>query len=248
MNGKTDHPDRILSETRNGDSCPFEDRSEPAHGHVSSPADRDNEALASEEQAKLTPGTVVEILKQGNRDFAGGALTVRNNTKRIREAALWQYPKAVILSCIDSRIPEEDVFHRGIGELFVVRIAGNYVNADVLGCLEFACKVSGAKLIVVLGHEHCGAIKSVIDHVQLGHVTAMLSNLQPAVARANETFRGEKNASNPEYVKEVCIRNIQHAVRGIRSGSDILKKMEDKGEIGIVGAIYHMKTGAVTFL
>ncbi len=185
---------------------------------------------------------------QGNRDFAGGALTVRNNTKRIREAALWQYPKAVILSCIDSRIPVEDVFHRGIGELFVVRIAGNYVNADVLGCLEFACKVSGAKLIVVLGHEHCGAIKSVIDHVQLGHVTAMLSNLQPAVARANETFRGEKNASNPEYVKEVCIRNIQHAVRGIRSGSDILKKMEDKGEIGIVGAIYHMKTGAVTFL
>ena len=193
MNGKTDHPDRILSETRNGDSCPFEDRSEPAHGHVSSPADRDNEALASEEQAKLTPGTVVEILKQGNRDFAGGALTVRNNTKRTREAALWQYPKAVILSCIDSRIPVEDVFHRGIGELFVVRIAGNYVNADVLGCLEFACKVSGAKLIVVLGHEHCGAIKSVIDHVQLGHVTAMLSNLQPAVARANETFRGEKN-------------------------------------------------------
>ena len=166
MNGKTDHPDRILSETRNGDSCPFEDRSEPAHGHVSSPADRDNEALASEEQAKLTPGTVVEILKQGNRDFAGGALTVRNNTKRIREAALWQYPKAVILSCIDSRIPVEDVFHRGIGELFVVRIAGNYVNADVLGCLEFACKVSGAKLIVVLGHEHCGAIKSVIDHVR----------------------------------------------------------------------------------
>ena len=141
----------------------------------------------------------------------------------------------------------EDVFHRGIGELFVVRIAGNYVNADVLGCLEFACKVSGAKLIVVLGHEHCGAIKSVIDHVQLGHVTAMLSNLQPAVARANETFRGEKM-----HQSGVCKRSVysQYTTCGSRNplGKRYSEKMEDKGEIGIVGAIYHMKTGAVTFL
>ena len=214
---------------------------------ICAPTDN-HELLTAEEQAKLTPDAVLEVLKQGNRDFAGDSLTVRNNTKRIRETALWQYPKAVVLSCIDSRIPVEDVFHRGIGELFVIRIAGNYVNDDILGCLEFACKVSGAKLIVIMGHEHCGAIKSAIDHVQLGHVTAMLSHLSPAVSYANKTFQGEKNSSNPDYVKEICLHNIKYAIREIRSKSSILKEMEDKGEIGITGAIYHMKTGTVTFL
>ena len=207
-----------------------------------------NEPLSAEEQANLTPDKVISILKQGNKDFSEDALTVRNNTKRIREAALYQYPKAAIVSCIDSRVPVEDVFHRGIGDLFVVRIAGNFINEDVLGSLEFACKISGAKLIVILGHEHCSAIISAINNVKMGNVTNMLSKIQPAVIQANKTFQGEKNSSNPEFVKTVCVHNVKYAINEIRDKSPILKEMEEEGEIKIVGAIYHMKTGKVNFL
>jgi len=207
-----------------------------------------NEPLSAEEQANLTPDKVISILKQGNKDFSEDALTVRNNTKRIREAALYQYPKAAIVSCIDSRVPVEDVFHRGIGDLFVVRIAGNFINEDVLGSLEFACKISGAKLIVILGHEHCSAIISAINNVKMGNVTNMLSKIQPAVIQANQTFQGEKNSSNPEFVKTVCVHNVKYAINEIRDKSPILKEMEEEGEIKIVGAIYHMKTGKVNFL
>lgn len=207
-----------------------------------------NVPLTAEEQAGLTPDIVIDILKQGNRDFAEDALTVRNNTQRIREAALCQYPKAVILSCMDSRIPVEDVFHRGIGDLFVVRIAGNFVNEDMLGCLEFACKISGAKLIVVLGHEHCGAIKSAIDHVEMGNLTAMLSRIRPSVDLVGKEFQGEKSSSNPEFVKAICIQNVSRTINDIRTGSPILKEMEDGGGIKIVGAIYQMETGKVDFL
>ena len=207
-----------------------------------------NEPLTAEEQASLTPDVVIDILTQGNKDFVEDALTVRNNTKRIRQTALCQYPKAVIVSCIDSRVPVEDVFHRGIGDLFVVRIAGNFINEDVLGCLEFACKISGAKLIVILGHEHCGAIKSAIDNVEIGNITAMLSKIRPAIVRADNTFQGEKNSSNPEFVNAVCIHNIEHSINEVRSKSPILKEMEDNREIKIVGAIYRMETGEVCFL
>jgi len=207
-----------------------------------------NEPLSAEEQANLTPDKVISILKQGNKDFSEDALTVRNNTKRIREAALYQYPKAAIVSCIDSRVPVEDVFHRGIGDLFVVRIAGNFINEDVLGSLEFACKISGAKLIVILGHEHCSAIISAINNVKMGNVTNMLSKIQPAVIQANQTFQGEKSSSNPEFVKTVCVHNVKYAINEIRDKSPILKEMEEEGEIKIVGAIYHMKTGKVNFL
>ena len=207
-----------------------------------------NEPLAAEEQASLTPDRVIDVLKQGNRDFTEDALTVRNNTKRIREAALCQYPKAVIVSCMDSRVPVEDVFHRGIGDLFVVRIAGNFVNEDVLGSLEFACRIAGAKLIVILGHEHCSAIKSAIDEVDLGHFTAMLSKIRPAVVQASLSYHGAKDSSNPEFVNRVCVRNVEHAIDNIRSGSPTLKAMEDGGEIKVIGAVYHMETGRVDFL
>jgi len=207
-----------------------------------------NKVLTAQEQAELSPEAVLDILKQGNKEFTEDALTVRNNTERVREAALGQYPKAAIVSCLDSRVPVEDVFHRGIGDLFVARIAGNFVNEDILGSLEFACKVSGSKLIVVLGHEHCGAVKSAIDDVKLGNITAMLEKIQPAVAEAKATFVGEKNSSNPEFVEAVCTHNIEHAINEIRTKSPILKEMEDKGEIKIVGAVYHMETGVVNFL
>ncbi len=207
-----------------------------------------NDVLTAEEQAKLTPDAVLDILKQGNKEFTEDALTIRNNTERVREAALGQFPKAAIVSCLDSRVPVEDVFHRGIGDLFVARVAGNFVNEDILGSLEFACKVSGSKLIVILGHEHCGAVKSAIDDVRLGNITAMLSKIQPAVTLAKETFNGEKTSSNPEFVEAVCTHNIEHTINEIRTKSPILKEMEDKGEIKIVGAVYHMETGKVVFL
>ena len=207
-----------------------------------------NKPLSKEEQERLTSDRVIEILKQGNKDFTEDALTVRNNTKRIRSAALNQYPKAVIVSCMDSRVPVEDIFHRGIGDLFVVRIAGNIVNEDILGSLEFACKVSGAKLIVVLGHEHCTAIKSAIDNIDIGNVTTMLSKIYPSVVHTSKTFQGEKASSNSKFVKAVCVQNIKHSINEILSRSLILNEMVQKEEIKVVGAIYHMRSGEVVFL
>ncbi|MCX2450347.1 carbonic anhydrase family protein [Pedobacter sp. PLR] len=203
--------------------------------------------LTAEQQAALTPDTVISILKRGNEDFVSDALTIRNNTVRVREAALGQYPKAVILSCLDSRVPVEDVFHRGIGDLFVARVAGNIVNEDILGSLEYACKVSGSKVIVVLGHEHCGAIKSAIDNVKLGNITTLLSKIRRAVT-TNTPFEGEKTTANKEYVQHICLENIKLSIRDIREKSPILKEMEAKGEIKIIGAVYNMETGKVEFL
>ena len=207
-----------------------------------------NEPLTAEEQAELTSDAVIDILKQGNKDFTEDALTVRNNTRRIRKVALCQYPKAVVLSCMDSRVPVEDVFHRGIGDLFVIRVAGNFINEDILGCLEFACKVSGAKLIVILGHEHCSAIKSAVDNVDMGNITAMLSKIRPAVIQTSKTFQGDKTSSNPKFIKAITIQNVNLVINEIRAESSILADMEKEGRIRIVGAIYHMETGKVTFL
>lgn len=204
--------------------------------------------LTAEQQAQLTPQQVLDTLKQGNKEFVNDDLTVRNNTVRVREAAMGQYPKAVILSCLDSRVPVEDIFHRGIGDIFVARVAGNIVNEDILGSLEYACKVSGSKLIVVLGHEYCGAIKSAIDDVELGNITALLAKIQPAVRTAGEGYEGDKSSSNPEFVERVCDHNVLLGVENIRQHSPILKEMEDNGEIMIVGAVYNMKTGEVEFI
>lgn len=206
-----------------------------------------NKVLSAEEQAALTPRDVLDILKKGNEEFTDDKLTVRNNSERVREAALGQYPKAVILSCFDSRVPVEDVFHRGIGDIFVARVAGNIVNEDILGSMEFACKVSGAKLILVLGHEYCGAVKSAIDHVELGNITALLSKITPAVNEAGKSFSGEKSSSNPVFVEAVCDANVHLTMQQIRDKSPILKEMEDSGDIMIVGGVYHMKTGKVDF-
>ena len=207
-----------------------------------------NEPLTAEEQAELAPDVVIDILKQGNKDFTEDALTVRNNAKRIRQAALCQYPKAVILSCMDSRVPVEDVFHRGIGDLFVIRVAGNIINEDILGSMEFACKISGAKLIIVLGHEHCSAIKSAIDNIDLGNIATILSKIQPAIHQTSKTFQGEKTSSNPKFVKAICIRNVTNVINEIRTNSSILKRMEKEGLIKIIGAVYQMETGKVAFL
>lgn len=204
------------------------------------------DVLTEEEQEALNPDEVIRILDEGNERFMNNDLTARNHSEQVRKSALAQYPKAIVLSCVDSRVPVEDVFDRGIGDLFVARVAGNFVNEDILGSMEFACKVSGSKLVLVLGHEHCGAIKAAIDDVELGNITSMLQNIEPAVEGVE--YEGEKSSENQEYVAMVCERNVKNTIEEIRIGSPILKEMEDNGEIQIVGAVYDMDTGNVDWL
>lgn len=202
--------------------------------------------LTKEQRDALTPNQIIQSFKEGDERFVNNDLTARDHSAQVRNSADGQYPKALILSCLDSRVPVEDVFDRGIGDIFVGRIAGNFVNEDLLGSMEFGCKVSGAKVILVLGHEHCGAIKSAIDNVKLGNITAMLSKITPAVEKAN--YEGERTSGNPEFVHEVCESNVKHTIEQIRLNSPILKEMEDNKEIEIIGGIYEMSTGKVTFL
>jgi carbonic anhydrase len=203
--------------------------------------------LSAEEQKALTPDAVIQSLKDGNKRFMNNSITARDHSAMVRNAAAGQFPKAVILSCVDSRIPVEDVFDKGIGDMFVGRVAGNFVNTDLLGSMEFGCKVSGAKLILVLGHASCGAIKAAIDNVKLGNITAMLENVKPAVTKAQD-YSGDKTSSNADFVEYVAKKNVLNTVETIRKKSPILKEMEDKGQIKIVGAYYNLKTGEVIFL
>lgn len=205
-----------------------------------------NEVLTQEQRDALSPTAVLDMFKAGNQRFINNDLTARDHSAQVRKSANGQFPKAVVLSCLDSRVPVEDVFDRGIGDVFVGRVAGNFVNEDLLGSMEFACKVAGAKLILVMGHEHCGAVKAAIDDVKLGNITAMLSKIRPAVEKT--TYNGERSSQNPAFVHEVCVSNVRHTIEQIRANSPILKAMEDNGEIKMVGAVYDMDTGIVDFL
>jgi carbonic anhydrase len=200
------------------------------------------------EQASLSPVDVLQEFKNGNQRFNSGTITKRDHSEEIRKAVTGgQFPKAIVLSCVDSRVPVEDVFDQGLGDVFVGRVAGNFVNTDLLGSMEFACKVSGAKLIIILGHQHCGAIKGAIDDVHLGNITAMLKNIKPAV-EMSQSYQGDKSSKNEDYVKTVNKNNIRNAVSQIRVKSNILKEMEEKGEIKIVGAYYSLLTGKLEFV
>lgn len=203
--------------------------------------------LTKEEQERLTPDAVLKTLEEGNRRFVSGTLTLRDHSKQVREAASGQYPKAIVLSCIDSRVPVEDVFDRGIGDLFVARVAGNFENTDILGSMEFACKVSGSKLILVLGHENCGAVKGAIDGVDLGNITPMLDNITPAIDHF-EHYTGDRTSRNEQFVHLVAEQNVRQTINDIRKNSRILKEMEENGEIRIVGGLYDMSTGRVEIL
>ena len=203
--------------------------------------------LTAEEQKALMPDTVIQRLKDGNLRFVNNSITARDHSAMVRNASVGQYPKAVILSCLDSRVPVEDVFDKGIGDLFVARVAGNFVNEDILGSMEYGCKVSGAKLILVLGHESCGAIKAAIDNVKLGNITAMLAKVKPSVIKSGD-FAGEKSSKNDAFVEHVAKTNVLNTIENIKLKSPILKEMSDKGEIKIVGAYYNLKTGEVIFL
>ncbi|MEP7145890.1 MAG: carbonic anhydrase family protein, partial [bacterium] len=179
--------------------------------------------------------------------FVKGDLTFTDYPKQIIETSNGQFPSAVILSCLDSRVPVEKVFDLGVGDIFVARVAGNIVNPDMLASMEFGCKVVGSKLIVVLGHTECGAIKAAIDNVKLGNITELLEKILPAIDSLS-TFTGDKNSKNKEYVDKVTDKNVLLTMNNIRRNSPILKEMEDKGEIDIIGGVYDINTGKVTFM
>jgi carbonic anhydrase len=203
--------------------------------------------LTAEKQAQLTPDDVIRSLKEGNKHFVDNSLTLRNFTEQIRSSIIGQFPEAVILSCIDSRIPVVYVFDKGIGDLFVIRVAGSVVNEDILGCMEYGCKVSGAKIILVIGHGSCGAIKSAIDNVKMGNITQMLEKVKPAIEKSS-VYKGEKSSKNYDFVNLVCLNNVLNSIDEIKARSPILKEMSDNGKIKIVGAIYDLNTGIVKFL
>lgn len=221
---------------------------------VQAPSERQQEVivgvvedvLTKEEQDALTPDMVIQSLKEGNERFMRNDLTARDHSAQVRKSVKAQFPKAIVLSCVDSRVPVEDVFDRGIGDVFVARVAGNFVNEDILGSMEFACKVSGSKLILVLGHEHCGAVKAAVDDVKLGNITPMLAKIKPSVEAIEYT--GERSSTNQEFVQMASKSNVRNTIEKIRSESSILREMEEKGEISIIGAIYDMDDGSVDFL
>lgn len=210
-------------------------------------APRAERVLSQEEQAALTPEQVLTVLKQGNTRFVSGTITSRDHSALVRSAVGGQFPKAVVLSCLDSRIPVEDVFDRGIGDIFVARVAGNFANTDILGSMEFATLISGAKVVLVMGHSDCGAIKAAIDGAELGNITAMLENIQPAIDSL-ASYKGDKNSANDEYVHKVTERNVQLTMEDIRERSPIVADLEKKGEVKIVGAVYDMTGGTVEFI
>jgi carbonic anhydrase len=203
--------------------------------------------LTKEEQAELSPGQVLESLKAGNDRFVRSNLTARDHSEQIRQSAESQFPKAIILSCIDSRVPVEDVFDKGIGDIFVARVPGNFVNDDILGSMEFATKVMGAKLILVLGHENCEAIHAAIDGANLGHITQMLENIKPAI-NISTVAEGPRSSQNRLLVHEISENNVRIAMEKIAKESPLLLEMVDKGEIDIQGAVYDMDTGVVNFI
>ena len=203
--------------------------------------------MTKEEQTKLTPDEVLQQFIEGNKRFQSGTTTLRDHSEQARKSAPGQFPKAVVLSCLDSRVPVEDVFDQGLGDVFVGRVAGNFVNEDLLGSMEFACKLAGAKLILVMGHQHCGAVKGAIDDVKLGNITAMLAKIKPAV-KMSQDFAGEKTSANNEFVKYVSENNVKYAIQQIRAKSPVLKEMEAKGEIKIVGAFYRLTDGTLAFV
>ena len=202
--------------------------------------------LNKEMQAAITPSMAIKILKEGNKRFMNNLKANRNLLEQVNDTSEGQHPFAVILSCIDSRTSAELIFDQGLGDVFSVRIDGNIINEDILGSMEFACKVAGAKLIVVLGHSKCGAIKGACDHVEMGNLTALLSKIQPAVFDEKSVL-DNRNSSNSEFVEKVASINVTRTVHAIVERSPILKEMIASGEIDIIGGMHTISNGEVVF-
>jgi carbonic anhydrase len=203
-------------------------------------------AHTKETQASTTPEKALAILKEGNQRFVNNLKAHRNLLEQVNETREGQWPFAVILSCIDSRTSAELIFDQGLGDIFSIRIAGNIVNTDIIGSLEFACKVAGSKLIVVMGHSKCGAIKGACDHVEMGNLTELLAKVQPAIYQEKET-KENRTASNPQFVENVAALNVRRSVKTIIDRSYILEQMIEKGQIAIIGAMHNLETGEVEF-
>jgi carbonic anhydrase len=202
--------------------------------------------LNKELQDSITPRRALEILKEGNGRFINNLKAHRNLLEQANDTRDGQWPFATILSCIDSRTSAELIFDQGLGDIFSVRIAGNIVNTDILGSMEFACKVAGSKLIVVLGHSKCGAVKGACDHVEMGNLTELLSKIQPAVYSENKT-KENRTSKNSDFVENVAEINVKRSVKSIIERSFVLEQMLEEGQIGIVGAMHDIETGMVIF-
>jgi len=206
-------------------------------------------AHTRETQATMTPEKSLQYLKEGNLRFQNNLRANRNLLEQVNDTSDGQFPFATILSCIDSRISAELVFDQGLGDIFSVRIAGNFVNQDILGSMEFACKLAGSKVIVVLGHTSCGAVKGACDNAQLGNLTSMLAKIKPAVELVKEPQEvSERTSKNLDFVNNVAEKNVELTIKAIRAQSEVLEDMEKNGEIMIVGAMYDVANGEVTFM
>jgi carbonic anhydrase len=197
-------------------------------------------------QATLTPRQAFEILAEGNRRFISNLRLNRNLLQQVNETSEGQYPFAIVLSCIDSRTSAELIFDQGLGDIFSVRIAGNVLNEDILGSMEFACQLAGSKLIVVLGHTRCGAIKGACNHVELGHLTGLLGKVGPAIHDV-ESVAGRRSLAPDAFVEQVAVENTRHQLRAIVDRSPILQRLFQEGRIGLVGGVYSVESGEVTF-
>lgn len=201
------------------------------------------DALSKAQRDALTPEQIIEAMKRGNERFRKGVRKERNYLNEQRASASGQYPAAVLLSCIDSRAPAEVIMDLGIGDIFNCRVAGNVENPDILGSMEFACKLAGAKVVLVMGHTACGAVKGAIDNAELGNLTGLLSKIKPAVQATQYT--GERSGQNPSFVDAVARKNVEVTLADIRKDSPVLAELESKGEIKITGAMYNLETGVV---
>jgi carbonic anhydrase len=203
-------------------------------------------ALTQAERDKMTPDEIIQLMKKGNERFRRGEKTAQDYLAQQKASAKGQYPAAVILSCIDSRAPAETIMDLGIGDVFNARVAGNIANDDVLGSMEFACQVAGAKVILVMGHTACGAIKGAIDNVQLGNLTGLLSKIRPAVDAT--VYQGDRSAKNYGFVDAVATKNVELTMAAIHGRSSVIAALETKGAVKIAGAMYNLESGAVEFL
>jgi carbonic anhydrase len=203
--------------------------------------------MTKESQTATSPQQAFEKLQAGNQRFVSGRALNRNLLKQVKETSKGQYPFATVVSCLDSRTSSELIFDQGMGDVFNARVAGNIVNPDILGSLEFASKVAGSKVVAVIGHTKCGAIKGACDHVELGNLTGLLQKIEPSVT-ATATSKGEDRSSkNSEFVDRVAVKNVRKTIASIRRNSGILRQMEKEGQIKIVGGMYDIETGKVGF-
>jgi len=206
-------------------------------------------AHTKETQAAITPVNAIQILKEGNARFVANKKADRDLLEQVNDTASGQYPFATVLSCIDSRVSAELIFDQGVGDIFSARVAGNIVNEDLLGSIEFACKLAGTKVVVILGHTACGAVKGACDDAKMGNLTILLDKIKPAVDAVTEpTDPSIRNSKNIDFVNAVVLKNVHMTIENTRKMSPVLKEMEDNGEIEIVGAMYDIADGSVTFL